>query len=283
MPASVKRESAAIRFIFCDLDGTLLDDNKTPSMVTINYFRDLKRHFDVQIGIASGRAPSSILPMLHKFQIEDVIDVVIANNGVDTIGSKSRYRLQDGMISKAKIASILHAFQSYSEIAVSFHNPDVLYATRITKRVKNIVEMNRFQNVLDPHTDSAYRSAARVMLLFDPKNRSLIEDAVNKHPIQGLKGYFAEPDIYEFSCLHVSKHKAIERYVRQFDGTLDQVMVFGDSGNDLGMLQHCGIGVVMKNAECAIQQRGDFVTEYTNEEDGIYEFLHRYEHVFHKK
>lgn len=272
-----------ISFIFCDLDGTLLHTDKQPSTKTIDYFRQLKKRCEVIIGVASGRAPSSILPLLKRYAMEDVMDVIIANNGVDTIQACSGRDHREGLIEAAVIAELVHSFQGIPDITIAFHNPGVLYATNVTKRVDSILKMNELHLVLDPRKDTSYEAAPRVMLLFDPIYRSFVEEAVLHHPIKGLKGYFVENDIYEFSCAHISKHQAIATYVQQFQCTLKDVMVFGDSGNDIGMLKHCGIGVVMKNADPDILQYGDWVTEYTNDEDGIYEFLRSHEYLLKRK
>lgn len=272
-----------LRYIFCDLDGTLLHSDKTMSMKTVAYLRELKKRKDIVVGIASGRAPSSIQPMIQRYEMEDVIDVIIANNGVDTISSHTKNEKRRGMIQKDTIQKIIQEFADYPDITVSFHNPGVLYATNVTRRVHGILKMNDMHLVLDPRKDLSYLTAPRVMLLFQPVNRSLVEEAVARHPIDGLKGYFAEEDIYEFTSKEVSKHKAIEAYVQQFGHELSDVMVFGDSGNDIGMLQACGLGIVMKNGEENIQAYGDLVSDATNDEDGIYEFLHRHESLLLEK
>lgn len=49
----------------------------------------------------------------------------------------------------------------------------------------------------------------------------------------------------------------------------EEIMAFGDSSNDVEMLETVGIGVAMANAEPEIQAHADFVTRYTNNEDGI--------------
>lgn len=270
-------------YIFCDLDGTLLYSNKEPSRKTINYLRHLKEHFAVTIGIASGRAPSSILPLMKRFEMEDVIDIVIANNGVDTIDIHTGSHHREGLIQPETIAEIVNCFHTCPQIITAFHNPNILYATGSSGRVDSIMKMNDLHLIFDPVKDTSYQGAPRVMLLFDPVYRTMVEEAVKQHPIQGVKGYFAEPDIYEFSSCHISKHKAIEAYVQQFKHTLRDVMVFGDSENDIGMLKGCGIGVAMRNAEQTIQDCADWVSEYTNDEDGIYEFLCRHEYLLREK
>ena len=272
-----------IRYIFCDLDGTLLNNAKEPTRKTITYLHELKKKSDIQIGIATGRAPSSVLPMMKKYDMESVIDVVVANNGVHTLITDKEKTSVQGMVETEQIKQILDAFSTLPYISVCFHNSDILYASEVNARVSSILRMNQMQFVFNPCKHDDYQITPRVMLLFEPVFRPLVEEVVKHCPIEGLKGYFAESDIYEFTNKDISKHKAIQSYVEQRGDTLANVMVFGDSENDIGMLKACGIGVVMKNAVEDIKQYGDIVSEYTNEEDGIYKFLIKHEKLIAEK
>ena len=52
----------------------------------------------------------------------------------------------------------------------------------------------------------------------------------------------------------------------------EEMMVFGDSGNDLDMIKMAGIGVAMANAEPEVLKAADFVTR-SNNENGVGGFL----------
>ncbi|ACS83939.1 Cof-type HAD-IIB family hydrolase [Musicola paradisiaca] len=55
-----------------------------------------------------------------------------------------------------------------------------------------------------------------------------------------------------------------------------EVVAIGDNHNDISMLQLAGLGVAMANADDAVKQAADVVTEETNDGLGIREVLHRY-------
>ena len=52
----------------------------------------------------------------------------------------------------------------------------------------------------------------------------------------------------------------------------DEILAFGDSYNDIDMLQYAGMGVAMANAPEDIKKAADFVTG-TNTENGVAAFL----------
>ena len=57
--------------------------------------------------------------------------------------------------------------------------------------------------------------------------------------------------------------------------TMDEVMAFGDSGNDIGMLKAVGLGVAMGNATADAKAASKAVT-LSNEEDGIAYYINKY-------
>ena len=54
---------------------------------------------------------------------------------------------------------------------------------------------------------------------------------------------------------------------------MEEVLVFGDGENDLDMMRAAGVSVAMKNGSEEVRERADYVTERTNQEDGIMHFL----------
>lgn len=53
---------------------------------------------------------------------------------------------------------------------------------------------------------------------------------------------------------------------------VENTMCFGDGGNDIPMLDYCGLSVVMGNATDEVKAHGDYVTAECKD-DGIYKAL----------
>lgn len=73
----------------------------------------------------------------------------------------------------------------------------------------------------------------------------------------------------------VSKASALELVCDKLGITMQNVMAVGDSLNDMKMIQQAGIGVAMGNAQDAIKQAADFVTD-TNNQDGVAKAIERF-------
>ncbi|MBO4599973.1 MAG: HAD-IIB family hydrolase, partial [Bacteroidales bacterium] len=73
----------------------------------------------------------------------------------------------------------------------------------------------------------------------------------------------------QFSDLvHMDNSKAvgIESILNHFGIGREECIAFGDGGNDIEMLQYCGIGVAMGNADSAVKSCADYVTTSVDEE-----------------
>ena len=71
------------------------------------------------------------------------------------------------------------------------------------------------------------------------------------------------------------KVKGIVEVMKHFGLTRSQIMAFGDSRNDMDMIQYAQIGVAMGNAPDSVRAVADYVTE-TVDEDGICAAMRRF-------
>ena len=69
-----------------------------------------------------------------------------------------------------------------------------------------------------------------------------------------------------------SKGSSIKELVESLGYSLDECMSFGDSENDIEMIEMCGIGVAMGNALSRLKESADYVTDDIDH-DGIYNAL----------
>lgn len=84
--------------------------------------------------------------------------------------------------------------------------------------------------------------------------------------------YFDGP-LYRFCAREATKAKGDAVLVSMNGDTLSDVIAFGDDHGDLDMLLEAGVGVALKNGVDAVKKKVKYVTEYTNDEDGVARFL----------
>jgi len=74
---------------------------------------------------------------------------------------------------------------------------------------------------------------------------------------------------------HADKAHGLEVVSEYIGRTLDEVTVFGDNLNDLGMFEKAGRSVAVSNAHDEVKARADIVLEHSNDEDGVAKYLER--------
>lgn len=269
-----------IQFIFVDLDGTFLNSDKQVTVESLKTIQKIKKEYSVQFGIASGRALTSLIPMLKEQNLENIVDVIVANNGAEILDVHTKNTKYLPFVEPSVLNDVLTTFQHWPKMTVCFHNPNIFYATRKTDRILHIQKMNHEDHLLDPLKNQSFGASARIMLILDsPVYETYIEKIRNVR-FPNLKGYRSEKDIYEFMHRETSKEKGIEAYVKQWGCSLEDVMSFGDSENDKEMIRECGWGVAMKNAKRSIQNIANDQTAFTNDENGVVEYLLQHTDMF---
>ncbi|MDO4475031.1 MAG: HAD family hydrolase [Eubacteriales bacterium] len=272
-----------LKYIICDLDGTLLNDKKTISPKQVSYIRELRKRKGVRFGFASGRTLNSLLPLAEEMGLLDVCDVLVANNGVDIYDVKDKKNTQTLLVSVEDIQEIIRMMEPYKDFMnVIIHSKGGLYGLCETERIHRVMKMNHYSNE-QYHSlyEGGYDPAARVSLLFDAERLSDVEKVVadSRFP-SDIQAFQSDVDIYDLTRKGVSKANGVELYVSRFGDTLEEVIAFGDSGNDREMMKRVGVSVAMNNAIDEILQIADYVTEKTNNEDGVMEFLKTMEQRF---
>lgn len=78
----------------------------------------------------------------------------------------------------------------------------------------------------------------------------------------------SKPYFLEFVPSGVSKGNAIQRLAQDLGIAMSEVIAFGDSINDISMLEVAGQGIAMDNARDEVKRIADRTT-LSNDEDGI--------------
>ena len=72
----------------------------------------------------------------------------------------------------------------------------------------------------------------------------------------------------------VNKGDVVKKICKEYQ--YKNTMAFGDDMNDLSMLEVVDYGYAMKNASKYLLGKTKYMTEYTNEEDGVAETILKY-------
>ena len=117
--------------------------------------------------------------------------------------------------------------------------------------------------------DEVKTPQSKIVLSTAPEKMESIEEFYSKNLSEKYRAFKSQADMFEFVNPKLSKVYGIEEYCWEYGYTLDEVIAFGDTTNDLEMIKECGVGVCMCNGTDDVKVAADIITERSNDEDGL--------------
>ncbi|MBW3080135.1 Cof-type HAD-IIB family hydrolase [Bifidobacterium sp. 79T10] len=258
-----------IKGVFFDIDGTLTSfvTHVVPDS-TIDALRRLQAK-GVKVFICSGRAPSHMTVVLDTIPI--TFDGIVGLNG--------QYCCDDhGFLEKQPldmddIRTITAWLDAHPDVVANYCESDYVYFNRINDALREtwrqLGKTAPKVNLDDPHTRPLEHETFQISPYVDEATQAEIVSLCRN--IQGVRWH---PNFVDLIPADGGKPRGIERFMRHYGWTREQVMAFGDGGNDTTMLAFAGIGVAMGNASEEPKRAADYVTDDVDH-DGV---LHALEH-----
>ena len=262
------------KIFFTDLDGTLLNDQKTisPALKTALLKLLGKNH---KLVLSSGRPYKSIAAVKEQLGLPDENVYISAYNGSFVIECATKKVLVEKRVS---IDDILHISAVATNLGLHCH----------TYTDTHIIAKSQTP-VLDFYT----KTITLPVLIAPDWNKELKKApfkalAVNLHSheklvalIQALKPWsdqkimtvFSNPYYLEFLSFDSGKGAALTSICNYLQIPVENCLAAGDAENDLTMIEAAGTGIAMRNADPQLKEAADFVTYASNNEDGILPFL----------
>lgn len=252
-----------IKALFFDIDGTLVSfKSHTIPVSTIDALLAAKAR-GVQIFISTGRPPI-LINNLDALQEQGVIDGYITMNGAYCfVGNEVLYK-------KSIPQGDMRAITSFCDnlarpcVVVGEHT---ICAYRLNEGIRQI--FYEHLKVTAPMADLTMEEAIRDKEVFQlsPFITRQQEEMLARDLSDSEFGRW-HPDFADVTAKGCTKQKGIDVIASHFGLKLEEMMAFGDGGNDISMLRHVGIGVAMGNASDEVKVHADYVTTSVDE-DGI--------------
>lgn len=135
------------------------------------------------------------------------------------------------------------------------------------RHIKRLYKLSFHTNI-----DNNIKELHKLCFLSTPnKLASFTDEITKKYPDYIF--YPVNQKATELVHKSVGKYQALSWITKNKGYCLENVMAFGDSGNDQELLTYAGIGVAMKNAILETSKVTPYHTDLDNEEDGVYNYL----------
>jgi len=124
--------------------------------------------------------------------------------------------------------------------------------------------------------DSTNYTTLKQEYLLNENNELEITKKYPELDIKIMQDSFDDVQWLELFNKGVEKYSGINKVAQMENIKNENIIAFGDGLNDIDMIEKCGIGVAMKNALIDVKEKANFITDKTNLEDGIIDFLQKY-------
>lgn len=258
-----------MKLVMFDLDGTLLSNMHGISEGNRIAFRKLYNE-GYRLGVATGRRISNVEELLG----DDLcyFDVLIGENGYQTKDLKQNDSVYTRKLSQQEIIEIIDMFDDENlDINFCHFEDSGTYFYRESEFSRNSEkELGRkvFYTNGEPFEDLP-KMCMPVGKKLAEEYRTKVENVQSDTYHGTMTGY----GFFEFMSKETTKWQALEKYMKKNHYMKEDVIAFGDSGNDMEILSNVGFAVAMQNADSKVKEICHDVTEYNNVNDGVGRYI----------
>lgn len=265
-----------IRVIATDMDGTLLDPKGQLDLPRLEKILDKLDQCDIRFVIATGNEVHRMRQLLGH--LAERVVLVVAN-GARIFENNELIQAQtwdDAMVDRA-LAHFKGRECQDQFVVTAMNGGFVKEGTVFTELDKfmtpeMIEKLYQRLNFVDEFDSSLFGGVLKMSMVVGEERLDSVLQEVNDlfdgHVRAVSSGY---------GCIDILQdgiHKAwgLEELLRRWDLKAEQIMAFGDSENDIEMLELAGISYAMENAEEAVKEIATKVAP-ANSQAGVYQVL----------
>ena len=268
------------RAVAFDLDGTLLNSEKKINLENVQVIQELKSR-GVEILLATGRHPQATHMIHHDLGLDSL---AICCNGACLFDYESMKPILSSPLDKEDVNNLYHlcrkhdvAIKLYTDHVIAYEEED-LYISHMMKWRKTLPQKYcpTLEKIDDYQSFFATDPAVWKYTLFDQdlgRMKALAEEAENEF---GLSCEWWSTEGLDITRADNTKGNCLTAWAGMKSIPLDEIVVFGDNGNDISMLAIAGLGVAMGQAAPYVQEHADIVAPGNNDSNAIACVLRNY-------
>ena len=263
------------KLLVLDLDGTSITSDYRITKELLNLCAELKNHMD--ICIATGR---SVSDGVRYYRQLDLADDMICYNGA-YIWNPNSFKIVYCTYMKEGLEILRYLLQNLASLNIeNIIASSGNYTYILNDKNKYLCDMMYDEKLpyvyLSDNIVANIPGIHRIILGCNPDVRENITDLMKKLNTDiNIYGWKGRNDIVDISMGNVDKWAAVKVIAQNKKINEKNIIAFGDGENDIPILRGAGIGVAMKNASEDVKKSANFVTQYDNDNNGVYEFMNR--------
>lgn len=260
------------KVVVVDVDGTLVTTDKHVTQVTKEAIIKIKEQ-GVLFGVATGRAVSSAMKMLKRYNVDHLVDFLVCSNGVEIVDLKTNHSIITFPLSKEDLI-VITDYMKPAHVDYCLYHQGFIYTNNLSEIVHRISVFNDLKPIICPIEQLPLSEVQKIVFAIPKEKAEFVKEFKKSINDPKYSCFFTQAELFEFVDYRVSKAAGILAYIQEKGFKMDNVVTFGDAENDSDMLKEAGLGVAMGNAPLDIQTLADVITK-TNDEDGVAFYLNK--------
>jgi Cof subfamily protein (haloacid dehalogenase superfamily) len=224
--------------------------------------------------IATGRSVSDAYRYYKEFNLKN--DIICHNGGLVYNPNSGIIKYQKNIDNVKSILELLIKYQSdykINNVVLSKCNETYLF-TEENEYLHSIIVNKELPFFYTGQKLVEVNDVQRIIISISLEYREVLQNKIVKSYDNIIVcGWRGRDDIIDISVGSVNKWTAVKNIAEANDVTVQNIISFGDSFNDIELLKNSGIGVCMINGEKEARDVADYITDFDNNENGVYHFL----------
>lgn len=203
-------------------------------------------------------------------------DVTIGMNGGQVYIAESRQLYEYNKLSEETVKGIVEMMDPL-DLNPFVYGPD---HTMICRRIDSATEASGEKNSMQLHavkdmSEFWEKPIPKIMYRTTESQMAAVYQRAIDHPSDKYQAFKTQTTMLEFQDPYINKGTGLQHAVELLGIDLENVVAFGDMSNDNPMLELAGIGVCPKNGAQDTKACADYITDFTNNEDGFAKFAEK--------
>ena len=258
-----------------DLDKTFLRSDLSVS----EFSKNVWNNFEYPLTVATARSYTGAITLLKGLKLDYPLVVLDGAMIASNDGRVIKINALEKTLGDEIIDFVYKNFKEYPLI-VGFNeigDEKFLYPSKLNKYQKELLKNYKNDNrVLNIKSLKALKYNLKMVYLGEEELLKNIEKTLKENfEIETKLSKDPYMDCFFLTLLHPLGDKAHGLKALEEIMGIDKkdVVVFGDSLNDLGMFEYAGTSVAVKNALDIVKEKADIVLPHTNDEDAVAKYL----------
>ena len=260
------------KVLVLDIDGTLTNTQKEITPATKQAIHTIleKGH---KVILASGRPTPGMRRYEQELELDKYGGYLLSFNGARIIECRTGEIVYQRILPLSIIPGIYRFTKEHGCGLITYFGDNVISAYEPDKYVLLENKVNGMPiKVVDNFKEFVDFDVNKCLITVEPELAAAYEEELREKYEDIVSVYRSEPFYIEIMPKNVDKAASLDQMLKVIGQTRENTICCGDGFNDISMVRYAGVGVAMGNAQPALKEAADYITD-TNDNDGLVQVI----------